>query len=81
MSEVKSINVSLVFVFIKNKSKMTYSNVFEFIKKEINFESPDMIKIDFEMEAVLAFKEIFTESKFQGYFYIFTTFISKSTAI
>ncbi|KAG0439758.1 hypothetical protein DMUE_2210 [Dictyocoela muelleri] len=63
---------------MKNKSKMTYLNVFEFIKNEINREAPHMITIDFEMAAFLALKEVFTESKIQGCFFHFSQLLFRS---
>ncbi|KAG0433544.1 hypothetical protein DMUE_5404, partial [Dictyocoela muelleri] len=54
MARVKSIDVPLVYAFMKNKSKSSYYKLFNYIKNNINDKYPEFIIIDFEMAAFLA---------------------------
>ncbi|KAG0442190.1 hypothetical protein DMUE_0464 [Dictyocoela muelleri] len=69
MARVKSIDVPLVYAFMKNKSKSSYYKLFSYIKNNINDKYPEFIIIDFEMAALLAIREIFKYSKTQGCFF------------
>ncbi|KAG0441260.1 hypothetical protein DMUE_1186 [Dictyocoela muelleri] len=82
MSEIHDINVPLVFIFMKSKSKNAYERIFIYINNKANCLNPQFITIDFEMSAYIALKNSFKDSKIRGCFFPFyTNVISKNTEI
>ncbi|KAG0441473.1 hypothetical protein DMUE_1032 [Dictyocoela muelleri] len=57
---------------MKNKSKNAYIKIFNYIKSGIDNSYPDYITIDFEMASLLAFKQVFYNSKVTGCFFHYT---------
>ncbi|KAG0440364.1 hypothetical protein DMUE_1800 [Dictyocoela muelleri] len=72
MTEIRNINVPLVYILMKSKSKNSYEKIFNYIKRKVDNLNPKFITIDLEMAAFLALKSTFPEPKIVGCFFHFT---------
>ncbi|KAG0436025.1 hypothetical protein DMUE_4422, partial [Dictyocoela muelleri] len=77
MSDVYSIVVPLVYIFMNNRSKNSYKRAFNFLKEKIHDKYPSFISIYFEMASFVSFKEVFPDSKVNGCFFHFSQLLFK----
>ncbi|KAG0440001.1 hypothetical protein DMUE_2057 [Dictyocoela muelleri] len=61
MRKIKSNTLPLLYILMKNRSKVNYLKAFNYIKRNIT-KTPKFIKIDFEMAAFSALKDVFVHS-------------------
>ncbi|KAG0430043.1 hypothetical protein DMUE_5702, partial [Dictyocoela muelleri] len=78
MGDIKNITLPLVYIFMKDKSKASYLNVFSYLKSKIKNKKKFNITIDFEMAALCALKEVFGDSDIYGCFFHFTQLLFRS---
>lgn len=79
MAKIRNLNIPLVYIFMKRKSKTAYSKIFEFLKCRIDNKYPQNIILDFEMAAYVALSETFPNSTLNGYFSFHTNTFSSHT--